>query len=308
MSGFERVLCAVDESACAARALRYAVALAKLYRSELTILNVRPLLMPPALWMEYPVAPLLEPLDAKAEEERVRSFVRKIDDAALASVSVREGSVVPEILHTARNLRADLIVMGTHGRSGFEHWLLGSVAENVLRHAPCPVLTVPSCAAELSDSSSVAFKTILCAIDFSPDSQRALEFALALAHAAAGRLVLVHALEQFSSMESPITTHYNVSEFRRALEREAKQRLEGLVTAEARGLCESTVVVAHGRASREVLRVAAAYEADVIVLGVHGRNAIDLAVFGSTTQHVLHRAETPVLTVPRDAKPAAAAA
>jgi nucleotide-binding universal stress UspA family protein len=67
-------------------------------------------------------------------------------------------------------------------------------------------------------------------------------------------------------------------------------------------------VIAHGKASRELLRVAAAYEADLIVLGVHGRNALDLTLFGSTTQHVLHRAEIPVLTVPRDVNMAAAAA
>jgi nucleotide-binding universal stress UspA family protein len=305
MTGFERVLCPVDESEFSARALRYAVALADVYRSQLTILNVRPLLLPPALWLEYPVAPLLEPVDLNAEEERLWAFVRDAAGPTLATVTIREGSIGPEILRTARSLTADLIVMGTHGRSGFEHSLLGSVAENVLRHAPCPVLTVPRRAQE---PTVVPFKNILCAIDFSHDSQHALELSRSLAQAAAGRLVLVHSLEQFSGMESKVTAHFNVSEFRRTFEREAKQRLEALVPANARTGCEVSVLVVHGRASREVLRVAAAYEADLIVLGVHGRNVVDLTLFGSTTQHVLHRAEIPVLTVPRKAMTAAAAA
>jgi nucleotide-binding universal stress UspA family protein len=197
MSGFERILCPVDVSEVSARALRYAVALSYADRSQLTVLNVRPLLLPPALWMEYPVAPLLEPVDVKAEEERLQSFVLEAAGPALAKVAVREGSIAPEILRTARTLTADLIVIGTHGRSGFEHWLLGSVAENVLRHAPCPVLTVPRRAQE---PGNVPFKNILCAIDFSHDSQHALELSLSLAQAAGGQLVLVHSLEQFSGM------------------------------------------------------------------------------------------------------------
>jgi nucleotide-binding universal stress UspA family protein len=305
MSGFERILCPVDESEFSARALRYAAALAYVYQSQLTILSVRPLLLPPALWMEYPAAPLLEPIDVNAEEEGLWSFVREAAGPTLAKVTIREGSIVPEILRTARALTADLIVMGTHGRSGFEHCLLGSVAENVLRHAPCPVLTVPRRAQE---PTGAPFKNVLCAIDFSHDSHRALELSLSLAQSVAGRLVLVHSLEQFSGMESKVTAHFEVSEFRRTFEREAKQRLEALVPAADRTSCGVSVVVAHGKASREVLRVAAAFEADLIVLGVHGRNAVDMSLFGSTTQQVLHRAEIPVLTVPQQAIRAAAAA
>jgi nucleotide-binding universal stress UspA family protein len=308
MAGFERILCPVDKSDFSARALQYAVALQQSYHAELTVLTVRPLEVAPALWTEYPVAPPLNPMDPEIEEAELRGFIHCAIGAALAKVSVRQGFISQEILQAARDIPADLIVMGTHGASGLERWLLGSVAENVFRHAACPVLTVPFGAPEPADAPAVPFKTILCAIDFSRDSQRALALAQSLAQAAAGRLVLVHAFEQFSGENPTSTAHYNVAEFRRALERDARQRLEDLVPFWARSGFDTSVVVATGRASREVLRVAAAFGADLIVLGVHGRNAIDLALFGSTTRHILHQAKVPVLTAPQDVKAAAAAA
>jgi nucleotide-binding universal stress UspA family protein len=308
MTRFERILCPVDKSEASEHAVQYASALQQSYRAELTVLTVRPLLVPPALWTEYPVAPPLDPVDPELEEADLRAFIQEAVGTVLAKVMVREGVIAPEILRAAHDLPADLIVMGTHGSSGLERWLLGSVAENVLRHAACPVLTVPRNAAEPPDSLTGPFKTILCAIDFSRDSQHALALARSLAEGAGGRLVLVHVLEQFGSENPTLTAHFNVAEFRRTLERDARHRLEELLAPKACPQWDMSAIVAYGKASREVLRVAAACEADLIVLGVHGRNAIDLALFGSTTRHVLHRATMPVLTVPRDRTAAAAAA
>ena len=247
-------------------------------------------------------------MDPEVEEAELRGFIHRAVGAALAKVSVREGFISQEILHAARDIPADLIVMGTHGTRRLERWLLGSVAENVLRHAACPALTVPPHVPEPPEAPAAPFKTILCAIDFSRDAQRALMVAQDLARADGGRLVVVHALEHLASESPALTAHFNVDEFRRALERDARQRLEELLPLAARAECDTSIVLVDGKASTEMLRVAAAYEADLIVLGVHGRNAFDLALFGSTTRQVLHRATVPVLTVPREVKGAAAAA
>jgi len=308
MAGFERILCAVDKSDFSVRALQYAVALQQSHRAGLTVLMVRPRLVPPALWTEYPVAAALAPMDPEIEEAELRAFIQNSVGASLARVIVREGVIVPEIIAAAHDLDIDLLVMGTHGSGRFDRWLLGSVAENVLRHASCPVLTVPPRAAEPPEAPAAPFKSILCAIDFSRDSKRALTFAHGLVQAAAGRLVVVHALEHLSGESPALAAHFNVADFRRTLEGVARQRLEDLLPSDVANDCETRLVVANGKASREVLRVAAAEEADLIVLGVHGRNALDLALFGSTTRHVLHRAAVPVLTVPRDLTVAATAA
>lgn len=310
MQGIKRILCPVDTSSFSKRALQYAVALAPRSGAEVTALSVRPVVPPPALWLDYPGSTLpFNPFPTgESEEERVRQFVNEAVGATVKQVIVRDGAPIEEILKTARDLPADLIVMGTHGLGGFEHWLLGSVTEKVLRKAACPVLTVPPAAVEAETLPAVTFRTVLCGIDFSADSKPIIERGVALAREVSGRLVLVHVLEQFSGNETSLTTHFDVAEFRRAFEADARKRLEALIPAEARTQCEAEFVVAHGKASREILRIAEAYQADLIVLGVHGRNAVDLALFGSTTQYVLHRAHSAVLTVPRQVRATAVAA
>ena len=92
-------------------------------------------------------------------------------------------------------MNADLLVLGTHGRSGFERLLLGSVTEKVLRRAPCPVLTVPRHHPEAVPPPPVLFKRIVCPLDFSDSSLRALEYALSLAQEADAHLTAMHVIE-----------------------------------------------------------------------------------------------------------------
>jgi nucleotide-binding universal stress UspA family protein len=299
MVAFRRILCPVDLSEFSHRAVRHAVALARWYGAEVTALSVRPTVLQPTPWMEYPTSfPLESPEDRERAAQSVLTFVREIAEPTPVQVLVTDGSVVPEILKTAEDISADLIVMGTHGLSGFERFMLGSVTEKVLRKAQCPVLTVPHRVAESTDSPHVTFKTILCAVDFSPSSDRALEYALSLAQEAGGRLVLVHALEWFAEQEPRLSAHFNVSEYRRALEVDARERLAASIPESARTWCEAEPVIAHGKAYREILRIAGDRKAELIILGVQGRNAVDLTLFGSTAQHVVRQAACPVLTVP----------
>lgn len=303
----ERILCPVDSSPFSERALRYSAALASWYGAELVALSVRPSLLPSALPLALPVSVALKAADTAAiEEEALQAFVVEAVGTVAARVVVTDGPVVSEIVRVGGELPADLIVMGTHGLSGFEHLLLGSVTEKVLRKAPCPVLTVPRLATE--PAQAVTFKTIVCAVDFSPASLRAFDYALSLAQEAGGRLVLVHALELFAEEQPRLTEHFNVPEFRQTLEREARQQLESLVSRDARTWCDPEVIVGHGKAYQEVLRLATERAAELIVLGVQGRSAIDRALFGSTTQHVVRQARCPVLTVGPISRAAAAAA
>jgi nucleotide-binding universal stress UspA family protein len=295
----KHILCPVDLSEGSRRALAQAAALAGSYSADITVMSVRPLMLAPALWLEYPVAfPVQNDETRQQAEAAVRAFVEETVNVQVRGPIVREGLIVPEILRAIGELKADIVVMGTHGVGGFEHFLLGSVAERVLRKAPCAVLTVPPAVAVEAARAADRFSTILCAIDFSHDSERALRYAVSLTARAAGRLVLVHVLEQFEENEPRLSAHFNVSEFRRTLDREAHERLAAMIPSETAGL-DLEIVVAHGKASREVLRAAQERRADLVVLGVHGRNALDLSLFGSTTQNVLHRAACPVLTVPR---------
>jgi nucleotide-binding universal stress UspA family protein len=292
-----RIVCPVDTSPFSARALRHASALASWYRAELTALAVLPPPVEALLASELPGA---WPLDLRGlvelNEQELRSFVSKATGAPGTRIVTTRGPVVQEILRIATALTADLLVLGTHGHGGFDQLLLGSVTERVLRRAPCPVMTVPSLA-NGDPADVVEVKTIVCGIDFSDASARALDYARSVARRAGSRLVLLHALEWFAEAPQKLTGHFNVPEFRQALEHDARARLEALAQRDAGSPVETDIVVGYGKAYVELLRVAAEREADLVVLGVRGAGAVDLLLFGSTTEHVVRRARCPVLTV-----------
>ena len=105
---------------------------------------------------------------------------------------VREGNTAGEILEQADSMKADLLVIGTHGRSGFERLVLGSVAEKVLRKASCPVLIVPKRLPDAVPARPVLYKRILCPVDFSDSSLHALKYAMSMAQEADGQLTVLH--------------------------------------------------------------------------------------------------------------------
>lgn len=297
-----RVLCPVDFSETSRHAIEQAAAIAGWYRAQLTVLHVyRPVFMP------VPMLPAPADRVADSELERVRHETRAFLGAAPVvgvdvDVTVDVGHAAAQILDRAAALPADLIVMGTHGAGGFEHLMLGSVTEKVLRKATCPVLTVPPRA---QVTSRLPFKRIVCAVDFSEWSSAALVLAASLAQESGASLDLVHVLEWpwaepppplFS--ELPPEQAAALSEFRRYLVTGATNRLES-VASEVAGDRSAVVHVVHGKPYVELLRMAADLGADLIVLGVHGRNPFDLAVFGSTTNQIVRRATCPVLTLRR---------
>jgi nucleotide-binding universal stress UspA family protein len=207
---------------------------------------------------------------------------------------VDEGNPARRILEHARTLPADLIVMGTHGQGGFERLVLGSVAERVLRKATCPVLTVPP---RVEGGSRLPFAHLLCPIDFSDSSIAALQFAFSLAQESSARLTLLHVFE-WPANESARRV-LETSEFSRQWEIETRQRLEGLIPADAHNWCAPEPKLELGKAYQQILSVAASEQVDLIVMGVGDRNMVDLTLFGSTTNQVVRRAACPVLTLRR---------
>lgn len=296
MIELNRILCPVDFSGHSRVALDYATAIARWYEAEVLVLHAYAMTHVPSPVGPFPAASMGLPQTREELERDMTQFVRP---SVAASVPVRTeivaGAPTRHILERAQKWPADLIVMGTHGASGFERFVLGSVTEKVLRKAPCPVLVVPR-EADAPSGVPVVFRRILCATDFSPSSQRALSYAISLAGEAGGSLTLVHAVEAFA--EEPLSRpSFDVPEYRTALEAAARERLAQLVPEDVRAWCECETIVRTGKAYREILDVARERQIDLIVLGVRGRNPMDLALFGSTTNHVVRAADCPVLTV-----------
>jgi nucleotide-binding universal stress UspA family protein len=297
MITIERILCPVDFSGHSRLALDYATALARWYEAEVVAMHAYSVAMVPATIGAFPAATSVGlPL---TREEVIRDLVRFVRPVEAAEIRTRtvvaSGNPARCILEQAQELPASLIVMGTHGASGFERLMLGSVTEKVLRKASCPVLVVTR-HADAPSGAPIVFKRILCAVDFSQCSRKAVSYALSLAEEAGGALALLHVVEGFDD-EPPPTTHFNVPEYRLHLERSAVERLAELVPSETRTWCDCRTIVRAGKAHREILQYAKAEGADLIVLGVRGRNAVELAVFGSTTNQVVRGAGCPVLTV-----------
>jgi nucleotide-binding universal stress UspA family protein len=195
--------------------------------------------------------------------------------------------------------------MGTHGRSGFERLLLGSITEKVLRKATCPVLTVPRRHPDAVPATPVLFKQILCPVDFSDCSMQALNYAMSLAQEADAHLTVVHVmaygLDATPDMYDTVITddRLSLADYRMRREEDARQRLKEAVPQTVAAYCRVDTMVSSGKPSREILRIAAEQQTDLIVIGVQGRGAADLMFLGSTTNHVVRAATCPVLTLRR---------
>jgi nucleotide-binding universal stress UspA family protein len=289
------IVCPTDFSDASRSALDHAVAIAQWYHARVTALHVyQPALPAPP----FPAGTAeMAPGGETAEQdlrEQLRQWLAPATRAGIKCDGVVEaGSAAARILEYAMSPPpADLIVMGTHGRSGFERFALGSIAEKVLRKAACPVLTVPPPAVA---TSKLPFAHVLCPVDFSDSSVAALRSALSLAEESQARLTLLHVFE-WPPDETAARRVLDTSEFHQQWLTEIRQQLEGLVPEEARGRSAPDVRVAYGKAYQQILRVASEQRVDLIVIGVHGRNVVDLALFGSTTNHVVRQASCPVLT------------
>ena len=297
-----RLLCPTDFSETSDHALQQAGALARWYAARLTVLHVRRTVTPhPDMPEGGPMAPWLE-TETEALRKKTTEACRAIIDAGTpVDVAVLHGEPIPLILAMADSLPADLIVMGTHGASGFQHLLLGSVTEKVLRKATCPVLTVPPRALAAAPRP---FTSVLCGVDFSDCSIKAVQFAASIARQSGAALTLLHVLE-WPWHEPPTPAMTGVPpeqaraliEYREYLESSAAARLQSIgATAMADGPAPSGLV-RFGKSYVEVLDAAREQHADLIVVGVRGRSALDLGFFGSTTNHLVRGATCPVLTV-----------
>ena len=292
-----RVLCPVDFSEPSTRALEYAAALARWYDAELTVMHAAgvPVGVPVAV-QSGPVVPEPSGL-AMARRLELRAtlgrFVAPVTNGQLKlDLQVRDGYPVDEIADLAQQAKPSLIVMGTHGRRGLQRFVLGSVAEKVIRVAPCPVMIVPP---QVAVPQPPLFRRILCPVDFSASSLEALRFALTLMSERDTSLVLLHVLQPgpdaFGFGEPPAHTR----ESRADLAEYAREQLREEVPPPLHESCREVVVA--GNAGDQILEQAGQNGIDLIVLGVTGRGAANLAMFGSTTQHVVRRAHCPVLTV-----------
>jgi nucleotide-binding universal stress UspA family protein len=284
VSGFSRILCAVDFSRPAQAAFEHALALSRDRNAELTAVHA---------------IPVSERFNRRAPERIAKTAaLRGAADAAGVRLRVTEqhGDPAGVILLHANAGRFDLIVVGTHARTGVERLRTGSIAEQVTQRASCPVLIVPM--SEERRENLASFRNIVCPVDFTQASNGALAHALQLVKAG-GRLTLLH----ISRASHPVSAsryayHFSVPEYARRLQQDAWQRLQDAVPVEARTTSEVRARVVSGIPATEIVRIASEIDADLVVMGVTSRGAIGRKLIGSTAARVIRSVDWPVLAVP----------
>jgi nucleotide-binding universal stress UspA family protein len=287
MLKIERILCPVDFSEASTKAYDYAYSLALRYHAKLFVEHIIPIFE-----FGYPFAAeagIYGDL-VKTDNKEIDKLVARRSAQGLAiQTDVRIGSVADSVLDLAQRQNVDLIVMGTHGRRGWDRLVMGSTTESVLRKAACPVLAVLEPAHDFVNPDQaqdpVRLKKIILCTDFSACALVATDYALSLAQEYNAELTLLHVLDDLAEQKNGI------------LMRETAQILRDLVPMDAQDWCCIKTAVRTGKPYREIIQFAAEQQADLVVLGVRGRNALDLAVFGSTAQRVLQLGPCPVLAV-----------
>jgi len=289
------ILFAMDFSKPALKAYRYGAALAHGLKARLLIVNV----LPTAMTMDpgYPVSALyLKQLHEESKVE-LEQFTRHAQqDGLLFETRQIPGDPSTCIINVADEEQAALIVMGTHGRTGLDRLLLGSVAEKVVRQARCPVMTVRGSEAETQLASGELLQAgcFLVPIDFSECAQDAFEFAVSLAKPLGAVMRLIHAFEPSAY---PLDfSLFKVSD-EKALHARVRDRLEELVSVLRREGVSAEVVCEVGLPADVILSQAKMIPGSMIVMGTHGRRGWEHLAVGSVAEHVVRQAACPVVTV-----------
>jgi len=274
----QNILLATDFSAWSNAALSYAVGLCQRYHSTLYIVHV----VREEISEVQPPDPfyLLHSAEARMKSLAMADPFRGVQHREL----LREGDVARELAELVEGLRIDLLALGTRGRGGIKKMLLGSVAEEIVGSARCPVVTVGPQVSTLGSAGNL--KNILYATDLLRDSARALDFAMHLARQEQARLTLVHVVKPLT--DAP-------SDYLEAARVDAERRIRQLLPSEI----DANYEVEVGMPAELILRAALGKKADLIVIGAHhGSSARVSAHLPWTTPHqVISHASCPVVTV-----------
>ena len=274
MGTFQRVVCAVDFSQTSADALKYAAMFAACGGAELHVVHA--ILLEPPVYFTHSQLDELHKQHGRslaAAERTLSEFtaetLRDSTPGPVVSMIV-DGPAADAVVEYARSRHAGLIVMGTHGRSGFSRMLLGSVAEKLIRASPSPVLIVRA------GRAASAIRHVLCPVNGTPMARRALQLAADIACCARAVLTVMHVVEETFASE-------NLDDVRAWL------------NAGPPCGCEVRETRRTGNPAAEIIHGATAIGADLIVIGATHKPFADATVLGSTTVRVARHAHVPVL-------------
>jgi len=299
MMRIRRILYPTDFSATATQALKHALFLAEQFEAELHMLHAIILHesdpRDPDRHFPEP-SEILNQLFEIADSE-MAEIVHKNEAKTftLIEAKVRGYSAGEVILQYTDEHDIDLVVMGTHGRRGPARLFLGSVAEEVVRHAPCPVLTLRE---EKAPQAIEAVEKILVPVDFSPYSKEALSYAKEVAALYGAGLQVLHTIEEpaYPYFYTPGGAFSPVEQLE-ALRVKAEEALDKMLAETPGPEVPADRYVATGRPASEIARFAEERDSDMVVIATHGLTGLERLLVGSTAEQVVRLSPCPVFTV-----------
>ena len=297
---FSRILVPIDFSPPSLKAIPYALAISRQFGADVQLLHVTDVAQqPPPTLLTLPLVPQRE-WDQRLMK-RLEALVMKYrTDGKVSALEPRTGTAYEEICDVARELKADLIVVVTHGYTGFRRMFLGSVAERVVQHSPCPVLVVRQHlsrwdgAAHLRTHTGFKLARILVPTDFSDCSYSAFEYGLQLARDFGAELRLVHVINPHAFPFGDKYTALDPAELLHEIGDAAQKRMRSM-GARTKGRYSARLI--HGSPAIEICH-AANEDVDLIVISTHGRTGLGHILIGSVAEHVVRHAHCPVLVIP----------
>jgi nucleotide-binding universal stress UspA family protein len=299
---FRNILVATDFSEPSRRALQEAATLATEHNAQLSAIHVSPPDLakatfdnPPELDLEHPAA-----------EQQIKALLDELKPAQKISTFIKQGHVALQVLSLIEDKAIDLLVIGTRGRGGLRQLALGSVADELLRVAPCPVMTVGPQVETAACTRETGFHTILFATDFGKGSAKALPITLALARAQQAQLILLHMIPPIPSGSASLSAYApasaaadEVQEYEGTNRKRALQQLKACLPCETGLAQEPKYVVGTDFLTEGIVTASAKFNVDLIVMGANRAASAKVAAHipWTAVHEVVRNAPCPVLTV-----------
>jgi nucleotide-binding universal stress UspA family protein len=291
----DHIICPVDLTESSTRPLSYAFAWANWYGARVHVVHVAPLTVVSAPLAGVAVTLEQRPV-AQIRHDVERHVARVPNPGVGVDIQVFEGDAPSFIRKQAERYQRAVIVMGSHGRKGFERFVLGSVAERVVDSAVAPTLIVPPHDAQTPWADPVC-KRILCAVDLLPSSLEGLRYALSLAVEADATLEVVHVIEDAAVDQVQTTQHFRVPEYLRYRADQSLEEVREHIPESAREACRIQERVVFGTPATAILREAREIGAELIVMGKIGHPGARRILMGSIARRVIESSDRPVLIV-----------
>lgn len=297
MLSIQRILFPTDFSEGAARAFPQAAFLADWHDADLHILNATG-----RHQHDYEATREHFPIPSETLAEWLRGTLESASEASGIDLSalpitqeqIESAAPAETILDYTEENAIDLIVMGTHGRRGVNRMLFGSVAEEVVRNAPCPTLTIRN---DAEQAPGKAVRRVLAPVDFSDASDEAVQHAKEIALTYGAEIDLLHVVEE---PVYPSAYGYEAAAFPTAEVIENVEAQLGDMAREQIGYEHVTIEARTGNPAHEILDYIDENEVDLTVIATHGRTGLDRMLLGSVAERVLRRSPSPVFIAKPD--------